>query len=337
MFTLDKRPNKKKYECPNCCHKKKFTRYIHDETLDELNDEVGICDRSDNCGYHYPPKQYFEDNKGQEFGFRGNYPIVSNSKIIITPSISFVEQRHLELSIGKIHIVKNCFHQFLTDCFGNYAADNVCRRYKVGNSNRWNGGNVFWQVDINQKIRTGKIMLYDAASGKRTPKYENWVHHILKDKGLISNFHLNQCFFGEHILKYETTMPIAIVESVKTAIICYLFMPQYIWLASGGEHGLNKNKFISLKNRKIILFPDLNKYSKWNRIAVELRNSLGLNITASSMLEKIALVEDISNGFDLADYLLIRNDLGEAMHETGIPMDEYLFDNHGHWVDSVQL
>ena len=27
-----------------------------------INDRVGKCNRIDKCGYHYTPKQYFEDN-----------------------------------------------------------------------------------------------------------------------------------------------------------------------------------------------------------------------------------------------------------------------------------
>ena len=35
---------------------------------------------------------------------------------------------------------------------------------------------------------------------------------------------LKQCFFGEHLLR-EKTMPVAIVESEKTAIISSVYLP----------------------------------------------------------------------------------------------------------------
>ena len=51
-----------KHRCPACEHEKKFTRYVNIETNEYLSDKVGRCDRSDKCGYHYTPKQFFSDN-----------------------------------------------------------------------------------------------------------------------------------------------------------------------------------------------------------------------------------------------------------------------------------
>ena len=52
-----------RYNCPQCGRKQVFTRYI--DTYNNniyINDKVGKCNRIDKCGYHYTPKQYFEDN-----------------------------------------------------------------------------------------------------------------------------------------------------------------------------------------------------------------------------------------------------------------------------------
>ena len=52
-----------RYVCPKCRHKHSFTRYI--DTYNNniyINDDVGKCNRLDKCGYHYTPRQYFEDN-----------------------------------------------------------------------------------------------------------------------------------------------------------------------------------------------------------------------------------------------------------------------------------
>ena len=51
--------------CPKCgheCKRKTFVLYIDNETGNPLHSTVGKCDRSDNCGHHYTPKQYFADN-----------------------------------------------------------------------------------------------------------------------------------------------------------------------------------------------------------------------------------------------------------------------------------
>ena len=52
-----------RYVCPQCGRKYTFTRYIDTHNNNEyVNDKVGKCNRLDKCGYHYTPKQYFEDN-----------------------------------------------------------------------------------------------------------------------------------------------------------------------------------------------------------------------------------------------------------------------------------
>lgn len=50
-------------KCPQC-NDKKFSRYRTDGGKGEvLADHVGLCNHRNSCGYHYPPKQFFKDNK----------------------------------------------------------------------------------------------------------------------------------------------------------------------------------------------------------------------------------------------------------------------------------
>ena len=51
-----------RYICPKCRHKHSFTRYIDTYNNIYINDSVGKCNRLDKCGYHYTPRQYFDDN-----------------------------------------------------------------------------------------------------------------------------------------------------------------------------------------------------------------------------------------------------------------------------------
>ena len=98
-------------------------------------------------------------------------------------------------------------------------------------------------------------MLYNPNTGKRVeePKnYFSWMHSYLK----LSNYKLDQCFFGEHLLK-ENKKPVAIVESEKSAIVASFYLPEFIWLASGGLQHLNQQKCNVLLARNVVLFPDL--------------------------------------------------------------------------------
>lgn len=53
---------KTRYDCPGCGKHKIFSRYLDTQTGEHLRPSVGRCNRESNCGYHYTPKQYFEDN-----------------------------------------------------------------------------------------------------------------------------------------------------------------------------------------------------------------------------------------------------------------------------------
>ena len=106
--------------------------------------------------------------------------------------------------------------QFLVNRFGQKETEDAVRHYFIGSSS-WNNATVFWQIDQNNRIRTGKIMQYNKETGKRIKEpisKISWVHSRLR----INDFNLAQCLFGEHLLQ-DTTKIVAIVESEKTAII----------------------------------------------------------------------------------------------------------------------
>ena len=211
------------------------------------------------------------------------------------------------------------FVQFLRDLFQNInglnqSIDEVCERYKLGSTK--SGNVIFWQVDINGKVRTGKIMQYNPATGKRVHNASgaiDWVHNKLKRAGTVpQDFNLRQCYFGEHLLSLQPDSTIAIVESEKTAVIASVLMPQYIWIAAGNINGLTLDKSSALKGRSVILFPDLSKelptrptaFVQWSRRAAEIRRVYGCKVVVSDILERIATDEEKESGLDIADYLI---------------------------------
>jgi hypothetical protein len=104
-------------------------------------------------------------------------------------------------------------------------------------------------------------MLYSPNTGKRVKEpinYFSWVHPEV----------WQACFFGEHLLT-DKTKPVAVLESEKTAIIASFVYPEFIWLASGGKDGLNKNKCKILEGRDVTLFPDADGIKAWSKIAKE--------------------------------------------------------------------
>jgi len=287
-----------RYRCPSCQQKDKtFSRYIDTETGEHIHPSVGRCNRESNCGHHYTPKQYFQDNN---ISFDTPQPKAYKPRPV-TPQpkpFSFIPVEVFKASL-KGHEA-NHFVKFLIDLFGVEVASELVSRYFIATSKHWNGATVFWQIDTQGKVRTGKIMLYSPTTGKRVKEpfnHINWVHKALKQP----EFELRQCLFGEHLL-IEKTKPVAIVESEKTAVIASVYLPQFIWLAVGSLTNLNAEKCSILKGRTVTLFPDLNGFDKWNNKAKELSH-LAI-FTVSDLLERKATEAEKKQGFDLADYLI---------------------------------
>lgn len=102
-----------------------------------------------------------------------------------------------------------------------------------------------------------------------------------------------------------TGLPVALVESEKTAVICAGLMPRYLWLATGGKSCIN-DRLLVLKGRKIIAFPDIDGFREWTE---KLAKYPDLGITVSPILQQNATVEDLDAHIDIADWL-IRYKLG---------------------------
>lgn len=186
---------------------------------------------------------------------------------------------------------------------GRSAASELMQRYNVGSSKHWTGATVFWEVDISGRIRTGKVMLYNPENGRRIKEPHNhitWVHSLLKKE----KFHLRQCLFGEHLLTADSHQTVALVESEKSALIASHFLPQYLWIATGGKNGAFNNETMSvLKNRQVLLFPDLGATEYW-RGKMEMMQRLGIEVSLFDFMENNATDEERKAGYDIADYLL---------------------------------
>ena len=287
-----------RFECPKCKVKRVFTRYIDIQTGEYLNYDVGRCGREVNCGFHYSPKQYFSDNKD----FKPKQYFYNNTNFITKPKpISYIGIDLVQKSLKTDKT--NYFNDFLTEYFGKIIANQLIEKYKIGTAKYWNGATVFWQIDSVNNVRSGKIMLYNAVTGKRVKEpynHINWVHSVLN----LKEYNLKQCFFGEHLIK-NNTKPIAITESEKTAIIASVFFPDFVWLAAGSISNLTNEKFENLKDKKVVLFPDLKAYDKWKQIATTISNVSVIRV--SNYLEVNASDDDKKLGLDLADYLIKLN------------------------------
>lgn len=289
-YSLDK--SSKKFTCPSC-GKKRFVRYNNQITNEYLEEAYGRCDRETNCGYHNNPKQ------------NECIAIVNIEKINIIPD--FIDPLLVKQSLKKY--CNNNFAKFLHKHFAKGEVENCIARFNIGTSKHWEGATIFWQINQTQKVHTGKIILFDENAGKRVKNpfpHINWVHKkINKDK-----YNLKQCLFGLHQLKNSIALPlqyncntIAIVESEKTAIIMSLFIPEYLWMATGSKQNLKLQLLEPIKKENIVVYPDKGEFEDWNKKVIELQK-LGFKIKCSSIVEK----SKFETGTDLADvYFAMKN------------------------------
>ena len=285
-----------RFQCPQCQKNRIFILYIDTETNEPISIEVGRCNREVKCGYHYTPKQYFQDKNISVDAYKNNTYKFQNKKNIIIEqkSTSYITNEVFNQSLQQYK--NNHFVIYLNKIFGKEITNKLIETYFIGTSKHFNGATVFWQIDNSGKIRTGKIIQYNSTTGKRSKLY--WVHTAIKQP----DFNLKQCLFGEHLLKYEPSKIVAIVESEKTAIISSIYFSQFIWLACGSLNGLNIEKCKILKDRKVILFPDIKGFDKWNKKITEIPSLSKCNI--SDLLEIQATEIERENVLDLADFLI---------------------------------
>ena len=287
-YNLDK--SSRKFICPKC-NKKTFVKFIETETGNYLADNFGRCDRETNCGYCSTPT-------GE---FKNTFEVVN----LPTPEPSF-HSYDLVSQSGR-NYKQNTFVQFLRTIFLDSQVKEVILKYLIGTSKHWSGATVFWQIDNNQNVRHGKIMLFNPYTGKRVKNSEdkgfiNSVRSVLK----LKDFNLNQCLFGLHLINETNTKTIAIVESEKTAVVMSVFKPEYTWLSTGSKRGFKHEFLKPIKQYKIVAFPDKSEYKDWLDKATEL-NGFGFKIMVSDWLEQ---QNNYAAGTDLADVYI--NELKEA-------------------------
>ncbi|MDM9630254.1 DUF6371 domain-containing protein [Robiginitalea aurantiaca] len=263
------------------------------------------------CGKHnrdgkFSP--YFGyDNKGYCFSCGETFLPNQNTSYSKPKEIVFAKPRHIDYHDRELiskygrNFKKNNFIQFLKTVFSVDQVSNLIQMYCLGTIDKWDGANIFWQIDNYNHVRHGKVMLYDHVSGKRKKTNEGRAY-ITSIRSLLElhDFNLEQCLFGLHLVNETKADRIALVEGEKTACIMSVFKPDYLWLATGSKQGFKYKMLKSIKDWDIVAFPDKGEYHVWVDIASEL-NSKGFNIKVSKWLED---QHYYPKGTDLADVYL---------------------------------
>ncbi|OJV36538.1 MAG: hypothetical protein BGO33_12650 [Bacteroidia bacterium 43-41] len=325
-----------RHTCPACKDTYSFTLYLNGNTGQPIHPTVGKCNHEIKCGYHYTPHQYFNDHPEKKNKQPQKQPTPQQSKnqqlsSCQLPSRQLAPPQQLQIPnpmqpagstpnkkpsseinhIPYTYVKRSAsynsnFVRFLCNYFPKDKIEKAVEDYALGATK--NKEVIFWQMDINGKVRTGKIMQYNPRTGKRIKNNTgaiDWVHNKLKKTNPgYDNFNLRQCYFGEHLLRLYPNRPIAIVEAEKTAVITSMVIPQYNWLAAGNLNGLNIEKSKVFENRDIVLYPDAGCYDKWSKKMTEIKSQIPCQMAISGLIEYHATPQQIEAGYDIVDYII---------------------------------
>ena len=96
-----------RHTCPNCHRQRCFSKYIDTEKQIKFPEYVGRCDHEQKCGYHFTPRDYFEQNPSEKEKFAENsfrsYAPIKEAKPIATS--------YIDLDIVNLTTPKTAFSQ----------------------------------------------------------------------------------------------------------------------------------------------------------------------------------------------------------------------------------
>lgn len=302
-----------RHTCPACAKPRTFTRYVDTDTGELLPEEFGRCDRDANCGYHLNP--YRAGPAGSSYAKQSHQDErpATRSYQLTPPAVVSLPDQIVTATLG--HYQHNALACLLRKRLGLGVADEVVQRFRLGTSTHWPGACIFWLIDEKGRTRGGQVVLYDehGATVKQPHRHLTWAHTALAQKyeqqtqpapdwltKYAAHGQKSPCLFGlPQLADAPTWQPVAIVESAKTAILASCYLPQFTWLATMGCSYLTADRLEPLRGRRILLWPDVGAFDKWQAKAAELRG-LGFTIEVSDLLEK----QGLQPNSDLADIWL---------------------------------
>ena len=305
--------------CPDCGRRGKFSPYIDTTTMRPVDDRTcGRCNRLSNCGYHLPPRMV-------KNGFIKKEERYANSPSINRGGVSGDAERihysRMRRACEQSQPWGSHLVTWLRTRFPRDAVAAALKRYRVGGTP--DGATLWWQIDEQGRVHTGKAMQYNPLTGHRVKEQGfpvNWAHRM-RLYGEPSELVVPQCLFGEHLAPLlssqggKTAMPeysplgeiegAAIVESEKTALILSLVKPDTVWLATGGKANLKASMLAPLIGLEVAVYPDADALSDWYARIVEMNRTLGTRLHIPTWYYNLMdHPEAIARGLDLADILL---------------------------------
>ena len=107
----------------------------------------------------------------------------------------------------------------------------------------------------------------------------------------------------------KESAPVIIVESEKSVVIASFFLPEYIWLASGGVSGITDEKVEHLFDRQVLIAFDNEDHAQEKACAIAGKlKDLGINAASYNIFNDF---EGVPENYDIADGIefIVKNNL----------------------------
>lgn len=274
-----------RFDCPECGRRKCFTRYVSTATGEYVDETCGKCNHESSCGYHYPPRDFFRDHPRWD----ADKPLINGSRMVPSrpkPLVQYVAEEVRQTEFFDISWAERAVHRpstfrswmkgltHLTEDAPDALAqriDAVLSDYYVGATSEdivqggvnYGPAAIFWQIDELGRVHDGKLIAY-TCDGHRVPTWGNWMRSICEKRRVGPQLQQTEkVLFGLHLTTRYPDRTVCIVESEKSALICAVRYPQYVWLATGGCGNLQASKLRPLMNRRIVVYPDSGEYHRW--------------------------------------------------------------------------
>jgi hypothetical protein len=316
-------PKRDKQLITPCCNKKNHNgKFVNFKNLAKV---YGYCH---SCGVTTLPPAHYVNEVGDEFLWNNltvQFDPVSNKmchnvvsqiqKVDVTHATnqsnnSIAVTKYIDFELVKMFEEKrreNALLLYMRGIYGDTKTNIVKEMYHIGTSKK--GGAVFWKINKHYKVQKAKVCFYNK-NGKRTKYFKS---PFLNKDGYVD------CLYGEHLIDITENLnkTLVLVESEKTAGICSIMLPEYVWLAYGGINGLTTDKATALIGRDVIIVPDMsenalrimnNKLPYLSSIDVKAKIWDMTKGKSDEQLRQEGLyncdLEDVFNVFLLAKYIL---------------------------------
>lgn len=297
-----------RYTCPQCGKHHEFILYVDAETNQPLAPHVGMCNRRDKCGYHYTPSDFFRD-KGEVREIE-----IVPSRLPPTKKFDIIDDFYRGDFYPNTGDQPSNHITHLLSLFGKERVGSMQLDYMTGCHQ---GKVIFWQIDINGKMHTGKIMDYDPKSGHNTG-YFNWFHKWKKEieKELGREFVLKQCLYGEHLLrKLPPSKPILLVESYKNTHFVRCLTRHFVVVSTDNKGGFTAERCKPLRGFHVVVLPDGGAFDDWAKKAHYISREVGCSMRMSTFLEERATEEQKQKGYDIADWIQDQISTGRSLSD----------------------